>query len=287
MENKQQFSEKNPLRLLYIIDQSGSTYQEASDENRICNHFAEAVNVSINDIITNNRNGADHNGNIRIKNKAIINVTSFSGDGVETIFENNLSELFNSSVYPKELRPCLIKGDLSNEEFKLFITPKAIGNSPLGLALETMYKKCLNKNEFYHKIIILSDALIYDKERDNDLETAMEFAELFKKQGSIIQFAHMSANYNMQCVCPVKEDDLIDETSKIAFNLASEISDDDLLLANTQFGMHLKKGAKMMLTNGNPLLFNKFIRFGSNSNTARALPPSCDEVVVEIIDDKI
>ncbi|MCR5035838.1 MAG: hypothetical protein K6A73_00760 [Bacteroidales bacterium] len=266
MENKQQFSSANPLRILYLVDQSKSTELKAADGTPICNHFANTTNDDINNMIIKNSKGT------RVVDRAVISIVTFCGEGIKFVCEGRLSELAGIS-----------------SETPVYITPNAAGDSPLGRALETMYNRCKEQNEFYHIITIESDALLYDKERDNDLATALDYAELFKKQGTEIHFAHMTAKHNQACVCPSEENSLPDETSKVAFKLSSEMTDEAIFMANEMFGMNLSKGARWMSMNSDPKFFSMFVQFGSNSKATLALPaPSVIEVEAEeVVEDKM
>lgn len=272
MENKQ-FSTKNPLRILYLVDQSKSTELRAADGTPICNHFAKTTNDGINNMITKNSNGT------RVADRATISVATFCGKGVEFVCEGRLSELADNPTQT-------IMEDQNTIPTPVYIMPNAYGDSPLGRALETIYKKCESNNEFYHIITIESDALLYDKERNNDLDIALQYAEMLKKQGTEIHFAHMTAKHNQACICPSSENDLPDETSRVAFKLSSEMSDEAIFMANEMFGMNLTKGSRWMAMNSDPKFFSAFVQFGSNSKATLALPaPQVVDVEAEVVED--
>lgn len=256
MENKQ-FSTKNPLRILFLIDQSFSTSKHASDDKPICEHFANAANTAIKKIFEENSDGKKFFGRV------IIGAATFNGEGINYLFEDRLSNF--STI------PC--------------ITPATIGNSPLGLALESIYNKCDGKNEFYHIVIVFSDAKIKEKPDndiigavktdDEDYELALRYAQALKDKGTKIYFAHMTDKDNKDCEnkCFKFPSDINccnDFYFKIAFELASEMDDYDRMMAKEFWCVNLPAGAKWMIMNtSDPQVFLEFIVFGSNS---RMLP---------------
>lgn len=127
MENKQ-FSTKNPLRILYLVDQSKSTELRAADGTPICNHFAKTTNDGINNMITKNSNGT------RVTDRATISVATFCGKGVEFVCEGRLSELADNPTQT-------IMEDQNTIPTPVYIMPNAYGDSPLGRALENDYNK--------------------------------------------------------------------------------------------------------------------------------------------------
>lgn len=257
MENKQ-FSPKNPLRILFLIDQSFSTSIKASDEKPICEHFANAANAAISYIFNQNTNGKKYHG------RAIIGAATFNGEGINYLFEDRISNF--SKI------PC--------------ITPASIGNSPLGLSLETIYNKCESRNEFYHIVMIFSDAKIIEDKSSTDFisalepdkedyELALKYAQALKAKGTKIYFAHMTAKKNEDDMdrffkFPADINCCDDYYFKIAFELASELDDYDRMMAREVLRVNLPKGAKWLIMNTyDPKLFLDFILFGSNT---RMLP---------------
>lgn len=288
MENKQ-FSTKNPLRILYLVDQSGSTSEKAYDKTRICEHFAEVTNNDIKLFISQNTDGFNP-----VKDKVIVCVTSFSGDGIEVICDGPLSSLDNDDSFNTEYRQEVINGDMDLVPHKIFITPKATGSSPLGRALKLSYNRYESTNTFPHVIIIVSDALVCDltNENDNDVEIAKEHAELFKKKGTRICFFHITSLKNANSLNPSyfsSVNNAPDSTSRLAAELASPMDKSDRADAIKAFGKYLPSDVVRQLneesfndddaprwcaTNCKGIIFNLLIQFGSMSQTDNfKLPP--------------
>lgn len=258
--NPKRFSAANPFISWYLVDMGRSTTQTVEGV-QICHHFSRIVNDVFNAFIDK------HRDQMPDENYSRISVFTVLGKGLKNDWEGGLPNLNKNPIVFSimDSRKTTDEDGLTKETrvtTPVFLLPIPQGKSHLGWAMEVLYGKCMKTDIFPHRLTIMSGTLVFDDSNYDDYALAQECAGKFKEQGTEICFAHMSSKKGNPVWFPNDENELTDDTSRYAFQMASSISEDDCVLANKHFGYDLLEGAKWVSTFSNPVAIKDFIQLG-------------------------
>lgn len=276
MNNSKQWSSATPGYIIFLVDQSGSMNEDYAEGKNKAEFTAMVINSTINEIVNTNMDGD------KIKDRVFISLIGYGGSGgnsVDDLRSDYLSTFGNSPLRIEKVKKKISNGAGGlveiDEELPVFIEPVANGLTPMGEALN--FAKSLIEGWVQKKsdnpapvIINISDGIPYEgnngDEPNKTIRVAKEIMNISTIDGNPLIFNVHIGDSNKECLFAENTSELIDEYSKLLFEISS-IVPDSYKDAALKHDLVVKNQSRGFVSNARAESLIKFINFGSSGGT--------------------
>ena len=261
MPYQAEISRINPTCLFFLIDQSTSMNDPingVSGNPRKADFVADALNRIIQTLVVT------ASKDVSIRRYFQIGAIGY-GDSVDSAFGNLFGEqklIWIDEFYNKQLRieeRSKTESDgaggivRTSTKFPVWINPKANGQTPMCEALnrtKAILEKWVTEHSSAFPPIVIN--LTDGEANDGDPSIpAQEIKDIYTNDGNVVLMTvHVSSNsFTKQIMFPNVSEGLPDDHSKVMFDMSSPLIESMIEVANNEFGLSIKKGAKGFVYN--------------------------------------
>ena len=262
-----QISSTNPCLIVYMLDQSGSMADNFSGGGSKAQKVADSVNEII---FETGLKCYDSSGTI--KNRFELSVIGYGAirNGIEPAWEGNLRDHWVVSISDVFNNPINNITNNPNEN-PVWITPKAVGQTPMAEAFENVYRVCEawinwgNHRDCHPPIVInITDGEATDGGMNQQrlIQAVNNLKSLHTNYGGVNIFnIHISGSDGDSILFPSSMQNW-NNYAQLLFDLSTPLNDDMIKNARAM-NYDVKQGAKGYVFNGNAKHLMDFLNIGS------------------------
>ena len=263
MPYSNRFTRDYPGYIIFLIDQSGSTEDSMSENNRtIAENIADLVNNNITEV-TKRATKQEGDEEEFVKREICFTIIGYGGKGNpedESDLYNWNAELIMDAKFCDDIKNeyKLQRSSISNTDVYPILAPTHGGGTPMTAAFKVAYELLKRWNKSHDSnldpvpvIINISDGEPTDNQKGELQETINKIKELKTADGSpLIMNVHLSAaQAARELKTPINEEDCYDEYSKLMFEISTEVTTDMIEHNRALRGMGVPKGGRLFISN--------------------------------------
>lgn len=273
--NSMQWSTATPGYIIFLIDQSGSMSEEYDHDMSRADFTAMVVNRTIQELIL--ANGA---GNY-IKKRAFVSLIGY-GDAIQNLRSDFISEFAESPIRVQKVKKRVFDGAGGiieiEDEFPIFLEPKADGLTPMGEAFETAQELIENwinitPGRPAPVIINISDGMPCTEDEDEEPHKSIDVANQIMKMSTqdghpLIFNVHIGGDKSLKHGFEESENELSTEQARLLFKISSKVPESYKGQA-TSLGFSVRNESRGFISNAEATDLIQFINFGSSGAVDR------------------
>ncbi len=228
---------KNPLRVIILLDHSGSMAEETIYRGRKMSK-SEALSITINmllgEIVARSRREEG------IRDYFDIAIFGYCGNGVTSLLApmgkfitpSELAQKAGVRIHNFEFERIMPSGNVvvSSHPLHVWIEPQAMGDTPMGAAMEQAYRmlrKLRNKNSFPPIVFNITDGEASDADAATLTAIAEKIVGTSTNEGNSLLFnIHLSSRGQNAVVFPSSSSQLPDERyAQLLYKISSTLPD--------------------------------------------------------------
>ena len=268
MAYSEKMSSSNPGLIIILIDQSYSMNDPYGSNGEAKKDLAaKAVNRVIFEIMEASADGEKYKDRVYIM---LVGYGLKTGD-LEIILNGFISEISNKIIRTEKIKRKVSDGAGGlveiEEEFPIWVEPKAEYGTPMDLAFKEAYKTIetwcnANSNSFPPLVINITDGEPNDFQ--NTEYEANKITSLSTNDGNVLLLnAHIADGNKESIKLPNDVSHLSDPLAKFLFDISS-ILPDPLVDEAKKVGFNVKEGARGMVYNADADILIRLLNFGSS-----------------------
>lgn len=256
-------SSARPGLIIFLIDQSGSMYEDFGIGESKADFATKAVNRAINELILTNSDGT------AVKDRCFISIIGY-GKSVSELRSDYLNALADNPLKINKIRKKVPDGAGGlveiEDEMPIWFESACDNGTPMTEALDVAFDLCqkwIQQKPDNPVPIVLNISDGMPNSKDTALTSGQKIMNLSCNDGNVLLLnVHIAAGGGVKIIFPNNDSNLNDH-SKFLYNMSSVIPNEYHAAAD-KAGLPVVQGSKGFIYQADAEYLIKFIQFGSS-----------------------